>query len=257
MLRYIRYPTQAAHRYLFSSCYPSSSARSFSSSKAEPEKKPGFIQRLVGPQTVIASSSFKNRYMMMLPAFLTHICIGSPWAWSVMSGTLTREIGFVTSAAADWTLGAAGLPLSLIFFSFGVTAALAGKWQMKVGTRATLALGALSFGGGLMVGSAGIALHQLWLLYLGYGLLGGIGIGLSYTPPIQALIEWFPEKKGLASGITVGGFGAGALLFAPLIQNIMKRFAVIPEYLGKMGDVSTSTVDGKLFAEFGIGLWRW
>lgn len=120
---------------------------------------------------------------------------------------------------------------------------------MKVGARQAMMAASFAFGGGLTLGAAGIYLHSLPLLYLGYGFFGGTGIGLAYTPPVQTLMQWFPDKKGIASGLTIAGFGSGALLFTPCVQYLMKKFTVLPEYLGPTANFATKTVDGKLFAE--------
>ena len=120
---------------------------------------------------------------------------------------------------------------------------------MEVGARKAMAIASLAFGGGLSLGAAGLYFHSLPLLYLGYGFLGGTGIGLAYTPPVQTLMQWFPDKKGIASGLTIAGFGSGALLFTPCVQYLMKQFAVLPEYLGPMGTYPIQNVNGKLFAE--------
>ena len=112
---------------------------------------------------------------------------GAPYAWSAMSGPLTRDFGFVCSAAEDWSMTSATAPMSILFAFHGFSAALAGKWQMKVGPRAAIAAAAVSFGGGFLLSAIGVATHNIGLVYLGYGVLGGIGLGLSYTPPIQVL----------------------------------------------------------------------
>ena len=143
----------------------------------------------------------------------------------------------------------AALPLSLVFLMQGISASVVGKWQMKVGARKAMATASVCFGGGLMLGAAGIHFHSLPLLYAGYGILGGTGIGLTYTPPVQTLMQWFPDKKGIASGLTIAGFGSGALVFTPAMQYLMKKFAKMPEYLGPASDFVTKTIDGKLFAE--------
>jgi MFS family permease len=98
---------------------------------------------------------------------------------------------------------------------------------MRVGPRAAMTAASACFGGGLIIGGIGIDMHSLPLMYAGYGLLGGTGVGLAYTPPVQALISWFPDKKGLASGLTIAGFGSGALVFTPLINNLMAKFAKV------------------------------
>ena len=141
-----------------------------------------------------ASAGFTNRWLMVLPAFGTHLCLGAPYAWSLMADVCTREIGLVAPAAADWTLMETALPLSLVFVMHGVGATLFGKWQIKAGVRTALAASAVAFGGGLMLGAAGIHYHSLPLLYAGYGFMGGSGIGLGYTPPVQTLMQWFPDK---------------------------------------------------------------
>lgn len=220
-----------------------------STSDNEDKKPTGFFDKLFGNESNIASEGFTNRYMMLAPAFFTHMCIGSPYAWSLMGDQITRELGFVASSAGDWSMMQAALPLSIVFGFHGLTASLSGKWQMKVGPRKALATAACCFGGGLLLGGAGIHMHCLPLVYAGYGAMGGAGIGLAYTPPIQTLFQWFPDKKGMASGLTVAGFGSGAMVFTPMVQSLMKKFAVMPTYLGPSADFTLTNQDGKLFAD--------
>ena len=209
---------------------------------------------LIGPDTVVAKEGeVSSRWAMALPAVGTHLCLGSPWAWSLVGDACTRQLGFVAPAAGDWSLGECALPLSVVFLMQGVGAASFGKWQMNVGPRKAMAVSGLCFGGGIMLGALGIHLHSLPLLYAGYGFLGGTGIALGYTPPIATLMEWFPDKKGIASGLTVAGFGSGALLFTPAMQYLSKKFATMPDYLGKAGEVATVAKDGKLYAELDGG----
>ena len=241
-------------RPLFSSALKSFS--SFSTSTTEGQANENAVQkdtptgwrRFFTPEGSQADESYKNRWFMALPAFLTHICIGSPWAWSVMSSTVSRELGFVASSSGDWSMMQTTIPLSIIFFMQGVGATIGGKWQAKVGPRAAIAVAGGCFGLGMMLGAAGIAMHSLPLLYLGYGLLGGTGVGLSYTPPIQALIQWFPDRRGLAAGMTSAGFGSGALLFTPMVNKLMDKFKKLPEYLGPQGEVNVENRDGKSVA---------
>jgi len=209
----------------------------------------GVFDRLFGLKSCEASPDFKNRWLMVVPAFLTQMSIGSTYAWSLMGDAITREIGFVAPVAADWSLTDASLPLSLVFVVLGSSAAVLGPWQNAVGARKALFCSSIAFGGGLLLGAVGIHYHMLPLVYLGYGVLGGAGLGLGYTPPIQTLIQWFPDKKGLASGMAIAGFGSGALAFTPLAQQLMKHFAVMPEYLGPTKEFQLQTLDGKLFAE--------
>jgi MFS family permease len=218
---------------------------------AKPEKpvKRSLIDKLWGKDSSVASEKFSNRWLMAIPAFSTHLCLGAPYAWSLMADLITKENGFVASAATDWTLMQSALPLSIVFVLHGLSGSILGNWQSKVGPRKAIALAAFAFGGGLSIGALGIHLHSLPLLYLGYGVLGGTGIGLAYTPPVQTLIQWFPDKKGIASGIAIAGFGSGALAFTPAVQYLTKKFAKLPTYLGPANDFITQTVDGKLFAE--------
>ena len=120
---------------------------------------------------------------MAIPAFGIHMCIGSPYAWSLMADVITREMGFVAPAAADWTLMQAAFPLSIVFLMQGVSAGFVGKWQLKVGPRKAMACASLAFGGGLLVGAAGIYTHTLELLYLGYGFMAGTGMRYCTFPP--------------------------------------------------------------------------
>lgn len=207
------------------------------------------MSSVFSPEKSVASPKFTNRWAMIAPAFLTHLCIGAPYAWSAMTGPLTRDSGFVCSAADDWSMTSAVAPMAILFAFHGFSAALAGKWQMKVGPRTAIAAAAVSFGGGFLLSAVGVATHNIGLVYFGYGVLGGIGLGLSYTPPIQTLIEWFPDKKGLASGLTIMGFGSGALLFAPAANILLEKFSSLPTYLGTA--VETITENGRLFTETG------
>lgn len=213
------------------------------------EKKEGLFERLFGAKSSVSAPEFKNRWGMAIPAVGLHMCIGSPYAWSIMSDMVTKEYGFVTSAAADWSLMQTALPLSIVFVFHGLSSSLIGKWQVEAGPRKSMALASFVFGGALALGSAGVYLHSLPLLYLGYGVLGGIGIGLGYTPPVQTLMQWFPDRKGIASGLAIAGFGSGALLFGPSVQYLTKMFAKLPTYLGPSENFITKTVDGKLFAD--------
>ena len=226
-----------------------STTTTISSSSSTPKK--GIFANLLDEKNVEAPPSFTKRWLIAIPAFATHMCIGSPWGWSVMSGPLTRELGFVSSCAADWSFSETTVPLSITFALQGIAAALGGKWQIKVGARKAMFVAGMCFGGGLMLGGLGVALHSLPLLYLGYGILGGTGVGLAYTPPVQALIQWFPDRKGLASGMTIAGFGSGALVFTPLANKLMQFFSQPPEYLGPCGSVSTIVQDGRMFADLG------
>merc|ERR1719483_2006436 len=200
----------------------------------------GLASNTAGPST--------NRWTMFVPAFCTHVCLGAPYGWSAISAQLTRENGIVASAASDWALDLASYPMSVMIAAGGISAALFGKWTIKVGVRKSLALGGVLYGAGFCVASAGVMNHNVGLMYAG-NLLCGIGYGCSYTPPIQSLIDWFPDRKGLASGIVIAGFGSGALFFTPMMNTLTNKFSQMPEYLGK--SIETVTESGKMFTKVG------
>merc|ERR1719317_1867557 len=181
----------------------------------------GMASNTAGPST--------NRWTMFVPAFCTHVCLGAPYGWSAISAQLTRENGIVASAASDWALDVASYPMSVMIAAGGISAALLGKWTIKAGVRKSLALGGLLYGAG--------------------NLLSGIGYGCAYTPPIQALIDWFPDRKGLASGIVIAGFGSGALFFTPMMSALTNKFCTLPTYLGNSVDLVVE--GGKQFAKVG------
>eukprot|EP00935_MAST-01C_sp_MAST-1C-sp1_P001672 g1672.t1 len=124
-----------------------------------------------------------------------------------------------------------------------------------MGPRASIAAAAWCFGGGLTIGGMGILMHSQLLLNLGYGVLAGTGVGLSYTPPIQTLMQWFPDRKGLAMGTLVAGFGSGALVFVPSMTWLMGQFSSAPTYLGTMEALQTTTRDGVLYAQTASHEW--
>nr|XP_040568855.1 LOW QUALITY PROTEIN: oxalate:formate antiporter-like [Lepeophtheirus salmonis] len=208
----------------------------------------GFMEKYFGPESSIASPDFKNRWSMFVPAFATHVCLGSPYGWSAISGTINKELGFVAPASADWSLDMCTYPMSIMIAFGGIAAAVFGKWTMKVGTRKALFCGGSLLGTAFLLSGIGVAQHSLPLLYMG-NLLAGIGYGCAYTPPIQALLEWFPDKKGTASGIVIAGFGSGALFFTPMMNHFIQTFSKLPTYLGN--SVETVMESGKIFAKVG------
>merc|ERR1719318_266528 len=115
--------------------------------------------------------------------------------------------------------------------SGGVSAAVLGGWTVRVGVRQAMATGGVLYGGGMLLSSLGVAQHSLAMLYMG-NIMCGMGYGCAYTPPLQAMINWFPDKKGLASGLVIAGFGSGALVFTPLLSSLSSMFRVNPTFLG-------------------------
>merc|ERR1719187_7895 len=207
-LRSLLQETCRSSQALLSHGHRSTDTRRSASTDQTPAKS-GPLESLFGLSSNFAGPN-TNRWTMFAPAFCTHLCLGAPYGWSAISAALSREHGMVVSAATDWTLDYATYPMSLMIAAGGISAALFGKWTMKVGIRKAMFAGGTLFGCGFALAAAGIHNHNLAMLYAG-NLLCGVGYGCAYTPPIQALIDWFPDKKGLASGLVIAGFGSGAL----------------------------------------------
>lgn len=165
-----------------------------------------------------------NRWLIPPAALAVHLCIGQAYAFSVFNEPLTRVIGVAESAPDDWKLTTIGWIYSLAIVFLGLSAAFGGKWLEKVGPRRTMFTAACCFGGGFILSAIGIHTHQIWLLYLGYGVLGGCGLGLGYVSPVSTLIKWFPDRRGMATGMAIMGFGGGAMIGAPLGVTLMKYF---------------------------------
>ncbi len=162
-----------------------------------------------------------SRWMVPPAALAVHLSIGQAYAFSPFNLPMTRLLG---GTEADWTLVELGWIFSLAIAVLGVSAALFGRWVERVGPRLAMAVAALCFSGGFVVAAAGVAWHQLWLVYLGYGVLGGCGLGIGYISPVSTLIKWFPDRPGMATGLAIMGFGGGALVAAPLEVELMARF---------------------------------
>lgn len=172
----------------------------------------------------ITASHHYNRWLIPPAALAVHLCIGQAYAFSVFNEPLTRILGVTESAPGDWKLTTIGWIYSLAIVFLGLSAAFAGKWLEKVGPRRTMFTAACCFGGGFILSAIGVHTHQIWLLYLGYGVLGGCGLGLGYVSPVSTLIKWFPDRRGMATGMAIMGFGGGAMIGAPLGVTLMKYF---------------------------------
>jgi len=166
-----------------------------------------------------------NRWLIPPAALATHLCIGQVYALSVFNLPLTKQIGITHSAPGDWKLTELGWIFTIAIFVLGAAAALFGKWVQAEGPRKSGFVAALCWGIGFLVGALGIRTHQLWLVYLGYGVIGGCGLGIGYITPVSTLIAWFPDRRGMATGMAIMGFGGGALIASPLSDVLMKRFA--------------------------------
>ena len=205
------------------------------------------ISRLYKEQ-IIAEPGF-NRWRIPFASVAIHLCIGSVYAWSIFNPTLTRVLGVAASSADDWTLSQVVWIFTVAIICLGLSAAVAGKWLEKVGPRMVGTVAAFCWGGGFLIGGLGILTHQLWLLYFGYGVIGGCGLGLGYVSPVSTLIKWFPDRRGMASGMAIMGFGGGAMIGAPLKESLIRTFYRAPEFLGSVSEVALKTEGGRRFAE--------
>ena len=212
------------------------------------------IPKILLKESIVAPPGF-NRWRVPPASIAIHLCIGSVYAWSIFNPALIRELGVVGSAASDWSLSSVVWIFSVAIVFLGLAAAVAGKWLERVGPRCVGVTAALLWGGGFLVGSLGVATHQLWLIYLGYGALGGCGLGLGYVSPVSTLIRWFPDRRGLATGLAIMGFGGGAMIGAPVKEALLSAFFKAPNYLGSASDLSMKTEAGIRYAEVD-GAWQ-
>lgn len=166
-----------------------------------------------------------NRWLIPPAALAIHLCIGQIYAYSVFNKPMTQLIGISEPSSGDWELTTLGWIFSIALFTLGASAALFGKWLERVGPRKAMFASALCFAGGFFVSALGIHLHQIWLVYLGHGVIGGIGLGLGYISPVSTLMKWFPDRPGMATGMAIMGFGGGAMIASPLAVSLMNYFA--------------------------------
>jgi MFS family permease len=206
------------------------------------------MSRLLSKERIIAKPGF-NRWLVPPASIAIHLCIGSVYAWSIFNPALIRVFGVVTPAADDWSLSDVVWIFTVAIVFLGLSAAFAGKWLEEVGPRKVGVVAAFCWGGGFLIGGLGIALHQLWLIYLGYGIIGGCGLGLGYVSPVSTLIRWFPDRRGMATGMAIMGFGGGAMIGAPLKNWLINTFYNAPEYLGPLATVDLITEAGRRFAQ--------
>jgi len=204
---------------------------------------------ILSKQHIVAKEGF-NRWLIAPAALGIHLCIGSVYAWSLFNPSLIKRLGVVTSSADDWTLKSVVWVFTVAIVFLGLSAAVAGKWLEKVGPRMVGTVAACCWGGGFVIGGIGIMTGHLWLLYLGYGVVGGCGLGLGYVSPVSTLIRWFPDRRGMATGIAIMGFGGGAMIAKFMIEPFIKIFYKAPDYLGTVESVSLTTDEsGRRLAE--------
>jgi OFA family oxalate/formate antiporter-like MFS transporter len=155
----------------------------------------------------------KNRWLMAAAAIGVHISIGSVYAWSVVTKPLMNQFG--------WEIEYVSLTFSIAIFFVGISAAFFGNLVEKYGPRKTVSIAAVLFGAGLVGAGFALNIKSLTLLYLTYGVFGGIGLGIAYIPPVVTLIKWFPDRRGLATGLAIMGFGFAALICGPVMNRLI------------------------------------
>jgi MFS family permease len=180
----------------------------------------GFLTR----ERIVAGPGF-NRWLVPPAALAIHLSIGQAYAFSVFKLPLTRVIGISQPAPGDWSQPELAWIFTIAIVFLGLSAALFGRWLERAGPRKSGVVAAACWAGGFLVSAAGVRLHNIWLLYLGYGVLGGCGLGLGYITPVSTLIKWFPDRRGMATGMAIMGFGGGAMIGAPLADLLMKHYA--------------------------------
>ena len=194
---------------------------------------PGLLDR----DRIIARPGF-NRWLVPPAALAIHLCIGMAYGFSVFWLPLSRALGItnpivcpgLTLPAAlftigcDWRISDLGWIYTLFFVFLGSSAALWGGWLERSGPRKAGVVSAVCWCGGIVIAAIGVIVHQLWIMWLGAGVIGGIGLGLGYISPVSTLVRWFPDRRGMATGMAIMGFGGGAMIGAPLANLLMTHF---------------------------------
>jgi MFS family permease len=194
---------------------------------------------ILAKQRTIAGPGF-NRWLVPPAALCIHLCIGMAYGFSVFWLPLSHQLGISTSIACpadmsffgrifsttcDWKISELGWMYTLYFVFLGTASAIWGGWLEHAGPRKAGVVAACCWCGGLLFSALGVYVHQIWMLWLGTGIVGGIGLGLGYISPVSTLIKWFPDRRGMATGMAIMGFGGGAMIGAPLANILMKHYA--------------------------------
>jgi MFS family permease len=199
---------------------------------------------LLDRERIIATAGF-NRWLVPPAALCIHLCIGMAYGFSVFWLPLSRAVGLSAPKACgdisivtelftttcDWKVASLGWMFTLFFVFLGISAAMFGGWVERAGPRKAGVAAAVLWCGGLVLGALGVAVHQLWLLWFGAGVVGGFGLGLGYISPVSTLVKWFPDRRGMATGMAIMGFGGGAMIGAPL-ANILLNYFKTPADVG-------------------------
>jgi MFS family permease len=188
-----------------------------------------------------------GRSVRVVPAALAiHLLIGQAYAFSVFKIPLTQLLGVGKSLPEDWKQTQVAWIFSLAIVMLGLSAATFGKWLEGAGPRKAMFASAVCFALGFYISYRGVISHQFWLLYVGYGVVGGTGLGLGYISPVSTLIKWFPDRPGFATGMAIMGFGGGAMIGSPLVIKLMAHFRTSTN----MGVGQTFLVMGTLYFMF-------
>jgi MFS family permease len=194
---------------------------------------------LLSKERIIAGPGF-NRWLVPPAALAIHLSIGMAYGFSVFWLPLNRAVGItepkpcpadmsffagLLATSCDWKISTLGWMFTLFFVFLGSSAAVFGRWLERVGPRKAGVVAACCWGGGFLISALGVRLHQIWMLWLGSGVIGGCGLGLGYISPVSTLIKWFPDRRGMATGMAIMGFGGGAMIGAPLADLLMKHYA--------------------------------
>jgi MFS family permease len=204
----------------------------------------GSAAGLLDRERIIARAGF-NRWLVPPAALCIHLCIGMAYGFSVFWLPLSRAIGISKSnvcddltlvgelftTTCDWRISSLGWMYTLFFVLLGSSAAIWGGWLERSGPRKAGVVAALCWCGGLVISATGVIAHQLWMLWMGSGVIGGIGLGLGYISPVSTLVKWFPDRRGMATGMAIMGFGGGAMIGAPLADILMNLFRT-PDSVG-------------------------
>jgi MFS family permease len=195
---------------------------------------------ILDKERTIAKAGF-NRWLVPPAALCIHLCIGMAYGFSVFWLPLSRTVPNaplctnlmqeLVSTSCNWRVASLGWMYILFFVVLGIAAALWGGWLERAGPRKAGVVAALCWCGGLLLGAIGVRYHQLWLMWLGSGVIGGIGLGLGYISPVSTLVKWFPDRRGMATGMAIMGFGGGAMIGAPL-ANLLMNYYKTPDTQG-------------------------
>ena len=179
---------------------------------------------VLSKERTIAGADF-NRWLIPPAALAIHLSIGMAYGFSVFWLPLSRAIGITRSTPRDWHVSTLGWVFTLFFVFLGCSAAVFGHWLERNGPRRAGVVAACCWGGGFLISALGVYFHQIILLWLGSGVIGGCGLGLGYISPVSTLIKWFPDRRGMATGMAIMGFGGGAMIGAPLADRLIRAYA--------------------------------